>query len=40
MLDEGMTFEPIGINHDDSQFLESRRFTTEEIARLFGVPRT
>jgi hypothetical protein len=38
LLEEGMEWAPIGISHEDSQFLESRRFTTEEIARIFGVP--
>src|SRR5439155_16306609 len=30
--------EAIGVSHEDSQFVDSRRFTTEEIARIFGVP--
>src|SRR5581483_1028009 len=38
VLEEGLKFEPIGVSHEDSQFVESRRFTTEEIARIFGVP--
>jgi HK97 family phage portal protein len=38
ILEEGLKFEPIGVSHEDSQFVESRRFTTEEIARVFGVP--
>jgi HK97 family phage portal protein len=38
ILEEGLTFSPIGATHEDSQFIESRRFTTEEIARIFGVP--
>ncbi len=38
LLEEGLKFEPIGVSHEDSQFIESRRFTTEEIARIFGVP--
>ena len=38
ILEEGLKFEPIGVSHEDSQFVESRRFTTEEVARIFGVP--
>lgn len=38
ILEEGVTFQPIGIKHDDAQFVELRRFTTEEVARIFGVP--
>lgn len=38
ILEEDMKFQPIGVSHEDSQFVESRRFTTEEIARIFGVP--
>jgi HK97 family phage portal protein len=38
VLEEGMKFEPIGIDHESAQFVEVRRFTTEEIARIFGVP--
>jgi HK97 family phage portal protein len=38
ILEEGLKFEPIGVSHEDSQFIESKRFTIEEIARIFGVP--
>ena len=38
VLEEGIEFQPLGIDHRDSQFIESRRFTVEEIARIFGVP--
>lgn len=38
ILEEGLEWQPLAIDHRDSQFLESRRFTTEEIARIFGVP--
>jgi HK97 family phage portal protein len=38
ILEESLKFEPIGISHEDSQFIESRRFTVEEICRVFGVP--
>lgn len=38
ILDQGMKWEQISISPDDAEFLASRRFTTEELARLFGVP--
>jgi HK97 family phage portal protein len=38
VLEDGIKFEPIGISHEDSQFIETRRFSIEEIARVFGVP--
>lgn len=38
LLEEGLKFEPIGVNHQDSQFVESRRLGVEEVARIFGVP--
>lgn len=33
-----MKFQPITITNEDSQFLETRRFTKEEICGLFGIP--
>ena len=38
LLEEGMKWHQIGINPDDAQFLESRKFSVTEIARLFNVP--
>jgi HK97 family phage portal protein len=38
VLEEGVTWQQIGIAPEDSQFLETRRFQTTEIARLFRVP--
>jgi HK97 family phage portal protein len=38
VLEEGLEFQPLAVPHDEAQFIESRRFTTEEIARVFGVP--
>jgi HK97 family phage portal protein len=38
LLEEGMTWSSIAVTAEDSQFIESRRFTVEEIARVFGVP--
>jgi HK97 family phage portal protein len=38
VLEEGLTWTALGVSHEDSQFIETRRFTVEEIARVFGVP--
>ena len=38
VLDQGMKWNQISISPEDAEFLASRRFTTEELARLFGVP--
>jgi HK97 family phage portal protein len=38
ILEEGMQFKPLSITNEDSQFLETRQFQIEEIARIFRVP--
>lgn len=38
ILDGGAKYTSIGIPPEDAQFLESRRFNVEEIARWYGVP--
>lgn len=38
ILEEGMSIEQIGIPQADSQFLESQKYTRNEIAALFKVP--
>jgi len=38
VLEEGMKFQSIGIPPDQAQFLETRKFQTEEICRIFRVP--
>lgn len=38
VLDSGASFQPVTMPAKDSQFLESRAFEVEEIARFFGVP--
>jgi HK97 family phage portal protein len=38
VLEEGMTWTQIGIPPDDSQFLETRKFQVDEVARWFKVP--
>lgn len=38
LLEEGLDYQSIGINNVDSQYLETRGFQIEEIARIFRVP--
>ena len=38
VLEEGMKFHPIGIPPEQAQFLETRKFQLNEIARIFRVP--
>ncbi len=38
VLERGMTYKPIGISNEDSQFLETRKFSVEEIARIYRIP--
>lgn len=38
VLEEGMKWEQITMTSEDSQFLETRKFTRSEIAALFRVP--
>jgi HK97 family phage portal protein len=38
VLPEGLKYEPISINPVDAQYLETRQFTVEEIARWFRMP--
>lgn len=38
VLDNGMKYHEIGVSNADAQFLETRKFSIEDIARLFGVP--
>lgn len=38
ILEEGMKYESISIPPDDAQFLETRKFQLNEIARIFRVP--
>lgn len=40
ILENGMTYTPLGINPEDAQLLETRSFSIEEICRWFGVPPT
>ncbi len=38
ILEGDTRWQPISINPEDAQMLESRRFSVEEICRFFGVP--
>jgi len=38
VLEEGMKYQPIGISPEQAQFLETRKFQINEIARIFRVP--
>ncbi|MFZ1363971.1 MAG: phage portal protein [Brachymonas denitrificans] len=40
VLENGMTFSPVSMSNEDSQWLASRQFSVEEVARLFRVPPT
>ena len=38
ILEEGMHYAPISISPNEAQFLETRKFQVDEIARIFHVP--
>ena len=38
VLEEGMKYQPISISPNEAQFLETRKFQIDEIARIFRVP--
>lgn len=38
VLEEGMSYKPISLNPQDSQFLETKKFSVDEICRIFRVP--
>lgn len=38
VLEEGMKYQPIGISPEQAQFLETRKFQINEIARIYRVP--
>lgn len=38
VLDQGIRFKPISVSPEDAELLASRKFTVEEIARIYGVP--
>lgn len=38
LLDRGMEWKALTINPEDAQLLDSRKFSGEELCRLFGIP--
>jgi HK97 family phage portal protein len=38
VLEEGLRWQQISVSPDDAQMLESRRFSVEQLARIFRVP--
>ena len=38
ILEEGLKWQPLGMTSVDAEFLNSRKFSVEEIARIFRVP--
>ena len=40
VLGRGYKYTPIGLNQKDSQYIESRTFSVEEVARFSGVPKS
>jgi HK97 family phage portal protein len=38
ILEAGLKYQPLTLNPEDAQLLETRRFDVEEICRWFGVP--
>jgi HK97 family phage portal protein len=38
VLEEGLKWQQISVSPDDAQMLESRRFSVEQLARIFRVP--
>ena len=38
VLEHGLEFQPLSMSNEDSQWLQSRQFSVEEVARLFNVP--
>lgn len=39
VLDHSMKYTPLGLSQSDAQFIESRTFSVEEIARFTGIPK-
>lgn len=38
VLEEGMKYTPISVSPNEAQFLETRKFQIDEIARIFRIP--
>lgn len=39
ILEEGLNYKAMSLNPVDAQFIESKQYTLEDIARLYGVPQ-
>lgn len=37
VAEDGLEFQQLGLSQEDSQYIESRRFSVSEVARIFGV---
>jgi len=38
ILEDGMTWQAVGLTNEDAQFLESRKFNLEDILRVYRIP--
>ena len=38
VLEEGVTYQPVSMTLEDSEYTAARRFSVEEVARLFKIP--
>ena len=38
ILEEGMTWSPMGVSPEDAQCLETQKFSVDDIARIFNIP--
>ena len=38
ILEEGLKYKPIGMSQADAQFIDTRKFTSGDICKFFGVP--
>lgn len=38
VLEAGMKFNPVSLSNEDAQYLSSRKFSIDEVARIFRVP--
>lgn len=39
VLDRGYKYTPLGLSQQDAQYIESRSFSVEEVARFSGIPK-
>jgi len=38
VIDDGLTYQPISMSLEDSEWVAARRFSVEEVARIFKIP--